>query len=115
MNEPSSVCCWSRVSGPGLTDFVGQFCNYPCTDPFEQAQQQDLPPARTTSPPDPNAPIFDQQPPSSRRNVKRVDHSGEDVQAPPYAIANFAGTGALSDKTAYVSATTWTFVIMVDL
>ncbi|KAI0695583.1 alpha-glucosidase [Cerioporus squamosus] len=86
MNEPSS------------------FCNYPCTDPFEQAKEQDLPPARTTSPPDPNAPIFGQQPLSSRRNVKRVDHSGEDVQTPPYAIANFAGTGALSDKTAYTDA-----------
>ncbi|TFK83789.1 glycoside hydrolase family 31 protein [Polyporus arcularius HHB13444] len=86
MNEPSS------------------FCNYPCTDPFEQAKQQDLPPARTSSPPDPDAPIFGQEPFSAKRHVKRVDHSGDDVQTPPYAIANFAGNGALSDKTAYTDA-----------
>ncbi|KAI0657124.1 alpha-glucosidase [Cubamyces menziesii] len=81
MNEPSS------------------FCNYPCTDPFEQAREQDLPPARTTLPPDPNTPIF-----GNAALSKRVDHSHDDVQNPPYAIANFAGSGALSDKTAYTDA-----------
>ncbi|KAI0648521.1 alpha-glucosidase [Trametes meyenii] len=81
MNEPSS------------------FCNYPCTDPFEQAKEQDLPPARTTVPPDHDTPIF-----GNSQHQKRVDHSHDDVQNPPYAIANFAGTGALSDKTAYTDA-----------
>ncbi|EKM56094.1 glycoside hydrolase family 31 protein [Phanerochaete carnosa HHB-10118-sp] len=81
MNEPSS------------------FCNYPCTDPFEQAQEQDLPPARTSSPPDPNAPM-----PWGSQKRKRVDHSGDDLQNPLYAIQNDAGSGALSDRTAYVDA-----------
>ncbi|KAI8974202.1 alpha-glucosidase [Trametes punicea] len=81
MNEPSS------------------FCNYPCTDPFEQAREQDLPPARTTLPPDPNTPIF-----GNSAHRKRVDHSHDDVQNPPYHIDNFAGSGALSDKTAYTDA-----------
>ncbi|CDO71936.1 Glycoside Hydrolase Family 31 protein [Trametes cinnabarina] len=81
MNEPSS------------------FCNYPCSDPFEQAREQDLPPARSTLPPDPATPIFGQT-----TLQKRVDHSHDDVQNPPYHIANFAGSGALSDKTAYTDA-----------
>ncbi|KAI0669390.1 alpha-glucosidase [Trametes maxima] len=81
MNEPSS------------------FCNYPCTDPFEQAKEQDLPPARTTAPPDRDTPIF-----GNSQYRKRVDHSQDNVQSPPYAIANFAGSGALSDKTAYTDA-----------
>ncbi|OBZ75819.1 putative alpha/beta-glucosidase agdC [Grifola frondosa] len=81
MNEPSS------------------FCNYPCTDPFAQAVAMDLPPARTTSPPDPNTPIFTN---ATSAISKRVDHSGDNVQDPPYAIANAAG--ALSNKTAYTDA-----------
>ena len=86
MNEPSS------------------FCNYPCTDPFEQAREQDLPPPRTSAPPDPDAPIFGQAPPSKRKRASAPDHSGDNVQSPPYAIANFAGAGPLSDKTAYTDA-----------
>ena len=82
--------------------FLLQFCNYPCTDPFAQAQEQDLPPARITSPPDPNAPILGQT-----TLQKRVDHSGDDLQNPPYTIDNQAGSGALSDKTAYVSLHEW--------
>ncbi|KAI0761474.1 alpha-glucosidase [Trametes elegans] len=77
------------------------FCNYPCTDPFAQAEEQDLPPARATLPPDHDTPIFGN---AQSRNRKRVDHSHDDVQNPPYAIANAAGTGALSDKTAYTDA-----------
>ncbi|KAH9923696.1 alpha-glucosidase [Epithele typhae] len=84
MNEPSS------------------FCNYPCTDPFAQAQQQDLPPPRSTAPPPPDAPIFNQT--STTPSASRVDHASDNVQAPPYAIQNFAGAGALSDKTAYTDA-----------
>ncbi|KAI0806671.1 alpha-glucosidase [Fomes fomentarius] len=76
------------------------FCDYPCDDPFEQAKQQNLPPPRSNPPPDPNAPIFGQQ----SILVKRVDHTGEDVLAPPYAIDNKVPTGALSDKTAYTNA-----------
>ncbi|CAL1703163.1 unnamed protein product [Somion occarium] len=90
MNEPSS------------------FCNYPCTDPFQQAKEQDLPPPRTSLPPDPHAPIFNQTQGQTQTtlslNRKRVNHSGEDLQNPPYAIANAAGSGALSDRTAYVDA-----------
>ncbi|GJE88081.1 glycoside hydrolase family 31 protein [Phanerochaete sordida] len=81
MNEPSS------------------FCNYPCTDPFDQAREQDLPPNRTTLPPSPNAPM-----PWGSQKRKRVDHSGDNLQNPPYAIQNDAGSGALSDRTAYVDA-----------
>lgn len=86
MNEPSS------------------FCTYPCTDPFQQAAEQDLPPPRTTIPPDPNAPIFVN---STDSNVvlslqKRQSDSGEDVLNPPYAIDNAAG--ALSNRTSYTNA-----------
>ncbi|KAI0081490.1 alpha-glucosidase [Panus rudis PR-1116 ss-1] len=92
MNEPSS------------------FCNYPCTDPFQQAKEQDLPPARLTPPPDPNAPIFNQTQAPSQSALSLAkrgpvpDHSGEDLQSPPYSIANAAGIGALSDKTANVES-----------
>ncbi|KAI0648507.1 alpha-glucosidase [Trametes meyenii] len=75
------------------------FCNYPCTDPFAQAVEQDLPPSRKTLPPAHDTPIF-----GSSQLQKRVDHTHDDVQNPPYAIANAAGTGALSDKTAYTDA-----------
>ncbi|KAI0792610.1 alpha-glucosidase [Abortiporus biennis] len=73
MNEPSS------------------FCNYPCTDPFQQAKDQNLPPPRSSSPPDPNAPIFGNDTASKLIALqKRVDHSGDDLQNPHYAIANAA-------------------------
>ncbi|KAI0713763.1 alpha-glucosidase [Earliella scabrosa] len=76
------------------------FCDYPCDDPFQQAIKQNLPPPRSNPPPDPEAPIFGQAPALR----KRVDHTGEDVLAPPYAIDNRVPTGALSDKTAYTDA-----------
>ena len=72
-----------------------QFCNYPCTDPFEQAREQNLPPPRSSSPPPPDTPILKLQ--------KRVDHTGDNLQDPLYHIQNDAGSGALSDRTAYVS------------
>ncbi|KAJ3553318.1 hypothetical protein NM688_g3681 [Phlebia brevispora] len=98
MNEPSS------------------FCNYPCTDPFEQAREQDLPPARDTPPPDPNAPIFGEASPSQRSLGlrKRVDHAGDNLQDPPYHIQNDAGSGALSDRTAYVDAKSSNGLVMYD-
>jgi alpha-glucosidase len=71
---------------------------FPCTNPAQQAVQQDLPPGRTTAPPDPNTPIFVNSTAHQRR--KRVDHSGEDLNTPPYQINNAAGV--LSDKTADV-------------
>ncbi|KAJ7778724.1 alpha-glucosidase [Mycena maculata] len=77
MNEPSS------------------FCDLPCDDPFEQAVQQDLPPARTTLPPDPNTPIFVNSTPV-RRQSKR-----DSLLVPQYAINNAAPGGNLSSKTAY--------------
>ncbi|EMD34263.1 glycoside hydrolase family 31 protein [Gelatoporia subvermispora B] len=84
MNEPSS------------------FCSYPCTDPFEQAVQQDLPPARTSSPPNPTAPIFVSNTGSSEHLSKRVSHKGENLQFPPYEINN--ADGSLSNKTSDTEA-----------
>ncbi|KAJ7494439.1 alpha-glucosidase [Mycena galericulata] len=77
MNEPSS------------------FCDIPCDDPYEQAIQQDLPPARSTPPPDPNTPIFVDTKPV-RRQAKR-----DNLLVPQYAINNAAPGGNLSSKTAY--------------
>ncbi|KAG6915918.1 hypothetical protein DXG01_009248 [Tephrocybe rancida] len=75
MNEPSS------------------FCNLPCTDPFQQAIQQQLPPPRHDPVPDPNTPIFV----NSTQKTKR-----DNILSPPYAIKNAAG--ALSSKTAFVDS-----------
>ncbi|KAI0062102.1 alpha-glucosidase [Artomyces pyxidatus] len=83
MNEPSS------------------FCDYPCDDPFSQAVQQDLPPARTSSPPDPDAPIFGNISFVSRKRAV-PNHVGDDLMNPPYQIDNAAGV--LSDRTAYANA-----------
>ncbi|KAH8100347.1 alpha-glucosidase [Cristinia sonorae] len=83
MNEPSS------------------FCNFPCTDPFQQARDQALPPPRTAPVPDPNAPIFGQ---AQAPLQKRIDHSQDNLQSPPYTIQNAQGGGMLSDRTAYVDA-----------
>ncbi|CCM04538.1 uncharacterized protein FIBRA_06719 [Fibroporia radiculosa] len=83
-----------------------QFCDVPCNDPFQQAADQDLPPPRTTIPPDPNAPIFVNS--SSAENSftlalhKRQLDSNENVLNPPYAIHNAAG--ALSNLTSYSNA-----------
>ena len=64
----------------------------------DDAVDQDLPPPRTVDPPPPNVPIF------GKSSVqKRVEHTGDDLQDPPYHIQNDAGSGALSDRTAYVS------------
>ncbi|KAK0227678.1 alpha-glucosidase [Armillaria fumosa] len=73
------------------------FCNLPCTDPYEQAQQQALPPPRTSLPPNHNAPIFGVSTPK-RELAKR-----DDLLNPPYAINNAAGE--LSSKTAWTNAT----------
>ncbi|KAF9528284.1 alpha-glucosidase [Crepidotus variabilis] len=69
------------------------FCNLPCDDPFQQAVEQNMPPPRTSSPPDPNTPIFT----NSSGQVGRRD----DFLNPPYAINNAAG--ALSSKTAFTN------------
>ncbi|EIW82144.1 glycoside hydrolase family 31 protein [Coniophora puteana RWD-64-598 SS2] len=91
MNEPSS------------------FCNYPCTDPFAQAVEQDLPPNRTTSAPSGNTTIFPGWTDSSS-NSKRdgASSNGTDngegdfnLLNPPYNIDNAAGV--LSNKTANVT------------
>jgi hypothetical protein len=66
-----------------------QFCNLPCDDPFQQAIKS-MPHRHTSSPPDPNTPIF--------RDSKLAKQ--EDYLTPPYAINNAAG--ALSSKTAFV-------------
>lgn len=64
-----------------------------------------MPPARTSSPPDPNAPIFGQSSTAQATLQKRVNHTGDNLQFPAYTIENAAGSGALSDRTAYVDAT----------
>ncbi|GLB35686.1 putative glycosyl hydrolase 31 family protein [Lyophyllum shimeji] len=71
------------------------FCNLPCTDPFQQAKDQGLPPKRTDPIPDPNAPIFVNS--SSVRLVKR-----DDFLNPPYAINNAAGL--ISSHTAFTNS-----------
>lgn len=86
-----------------------QFCNFPCTDPFAQAKEQDLPPPRSTIPPDTNTDPFNQttpavQPLRKRSSSSAVDHTGDNLQSPAYTINNQAGSGALSDRTAYVDA-----------
>ncbi|TFY71663.1 hypothetical protein EVG20_g1354 [Dentipellis fragilis] len=83
MNEPSS------------------FCTYPCDDPFAQAVQQDLPPARTSSPPDPKAPIFGNTTTQLQRRAA-PSHKGENVLQPPYSIDN--AVDGLSNKTAYTDS-----------
>lgn len=105
MNEPSSVRdCLFSAGGDNFLTCSLQFCPYPCNDPWSIAREQDLPPARTTVPPDPNAPIFvnssDSAAVASSALDRRVDHKGDDVLEPPYAIQNAAG--ALSDLTAWV-------------
>ncbi|KIK51755.1 glycoside hydrolase family 31 protein [Collybiopsis luxurians FD-317 M1] len=74
------------------------FCDLPCTNPFQQAQQMALPPPRTAPVPDPNTPIFGESPSSLR---KRDD--GINLLNPPYAIENAAGD--LSSKTSWTNAT----------
>ncbi|XP_006458747.1 hypothetical protein AGABI2DRAFT_64273 [Agaricus bisporus var. bisporus H97] len=72
------------------------FCNLPCDDPFQQARDGNLPPPRSSLPPDPNAPIFQND---SRPQLRKRD----DILDPPYAIDNDAG--ALSSRTAMTNAT----------
>ncbi|KAJ7611672.1 alpha-glucosidase [Roridomyces roridus] len=72
--------------------WIDMFCDIPCTDPFQQAINQDLPPARTTAPPPPDAPIFGNPAPRKR-----------DLLVPQYSINNAAPGGNLSSKTAYSS------------
>jgi alpha-glucosidase len=78
------------------------FCDLPCTDPFQQAQEMALPPARTAAPPDPSTPIFTNSPVTS---VKKRDSgaTGINLLNPPYAIENAAGD--LSSKTSWTNAT----------
>jgi hypothetical protein len=103
MNEPASVRPRSYFSFavliPGMVFFVGQFCVYPCDDPFAQAVANNVPPPRTEPVPDPNAPIFAN---GGAEHAKRgaPDHSGDDLLNPPYTINNTAGP--LSSRTAYV-------------
>jgi len=97
MNEPASVRRRSYFSFAVLIPvfFVGQFCVYPCDDPFAQAVANNVPPPRTAPAPNPTAPIFDKHAKRSTPN-----DSGDDLLNPPYAINNTAGP--LSSRTAYV-------------
>ncbi|KAI0344944.1 alpha-glucosidase [Trametopsis cervina] len=96
--------CWIDMNDPA------SFCVDPCDDPFQQAIEQDLPPARITAPPnqytDPfNTSLSTFQTPAKRAVITPAfDHSGEDLLHPPYAINNQAGAGALSDRTAWTDS-----------
>lgn len=88
-----------------------QFCEYPCTDPFQQSIDQDLPPNRTTAPPNKSIPPFQQtnltetNQTHAKRDVQYAfNHSGDNLFAPPYAIENHAGGGNLSDRTAWIDS-----------
>jgi len=70
------------------------FCNDPCDNPFEQAAEQNLPPARLTSPPAPDVPILGNPAPALTKRAV-------DLLNPAYTINNAAGS--LSNKTAFVS------------
>jgi hypothetical protein len=104
MNEPASVrrrSYFSFFSRLSYRDgfFVGQFCVYPCDDPFAQAVANDVPPPRTAQAPNPDTPIFaDERAEHAKRGAP--NHSGDDLLNPPYAINNTAGP--LSSRTAYV-------------
>ncbi|KAI0683191.1 alpha-glucosidase [Cytidiella melzeri] len=82
------------------------FCVYPCTDPFEQAVEQDLPPARITPPPDDSIPPFNTTSLTVQKRAPTFafDHSSDNLLVPPYAIENQAGGGNLSDRTAWVDS-----------
>ncbi|KAH6907030.1 alpha-glucosidase [Coprinopsis sp. MPI-PUGE-AT-0042] len=104
------------------------FCDYPCSDPFAEAEKQGLPPPRNRDPPAPDVPIFtaesgdvnpeDSAPPAlveapNAQNgldemsgketpiVRRQTTDGMGLLEPPYAIDNAAG--ALSSRTAYTN------------
>jgi alpha-glucosidase len=86
------------------------FCNYPCSDPWAEAVRQGLPPNRTSSPPNPSAPLpisstvakiwnsnsndWSKRAPSDANNYS-------DILFPPYAINNAAGN--LSERTAFTN------------
>ncbi|THU91887.1 alpha-glucosidase [Dendrothele bispora CBS 962.96] len=76
------------------------FCFQPCTDIFDQAVQQALPPPRTAPVPDPNTPIFV----NSSAVTKRAE-PGDNLLNPPYEINNAADGRVLSAKTAWTNST----------
>ena len=57
MNEPANVNA-VLFNGFFFSQFSPKFCNLPCDDPFQQAIEQHMPPARDSSPPEPNTPNF---------------------------------------------------------
>ncbi|KAF9463440.1 alpha-glucosidase [Collybia nuda] len=80
------------------------FCDLPCTDIFEQAIKQALPPPRPHPPPDPNTPIFVNKTISKR-----------DLLNPPYTINNAAATGQLSSKTAFTDTKHFNGMVEYDV
>ncbi|KAF7294555.1 Glycoside hydrolase family 31 protein [Mycena indigotica] len=73
------------------------FCDLPCDNPFEQAVQQNLPPPRSSPPPDPNTPIF-----VNATAVGRINKR-DNLLNPLYSINNAAPGGNLSSKTAFTN------------
>lgn len=107
MNDPASVS--SLYSNLLILRFLTntlQFCEYPCTDPFQQAIDQQLPPNRTSPPPDKSIPPFTTNQTHTKRTDQfaAIDHSRDNLFVPPYAIENHAGGGNLSDRTAWVDS-----------
>jgi alpha-glucosidase len=90
MNEPASVSGCPDFTWTCFAEQNGQFCEYPCTDPFGAAVLQGLPPNRSTAPPPADVALFTQQ--KGRR--RRAYHGpGEQLDVPPFNIQNAAGVG----------------------
>ncbi|CCA73687.1 related to alpha-glucosidase b [Serendipita indica DSM 11827] len=78
------------------------FCEYPCANPSAEASSQNLPPSRTSPPPDKTAslPIGTTIPSLTASLLKRGSNY-TDVLNPPYAIGNVLPH--LSDRTAFTN------------
>ncbi|KDQ10939.1 glycoside hydrolase family 31 protein [Botryobasidium botryosum FD-172 SS1] len=70
------------------------FCDYPCIDPFQSAQNQSIPPPRLSPPPALGTLV-----PPFKRAVAATNTTGLNYLEPPYHINNT--NGAISDLTAY--------------
>ncbi|VDB84529.1 unnamed protein product [Peniophora sp. CBMAI 1063] len=88
------------------------FCVFPCDDPFGQAVIQDLPPARTSSPPAPDAPLFNGAVSALKKRDAVPNHDGENLLIPQYAINDAAGN--ISSNTAYTDASHYNGLLEYD-
>ncbi|EIN04606.1 alpha-glucosidase [Punctularia strigosozonata HHB-11173 SS5] len=86
MNEPSS------------------FCVFPCTDPAQQAIEQNLPPQRTSSPPDPDTPIFGGTASATASSSKATTASASSASAVSSVSVSASSVPASSISTSATSA-----------